>query len=283
MSIKSNKTFNKVKSKLCICYNNKYFYILISLLFIFIFTILPISHILFKILNINLLTILRHLKSNNFINALKLSINVSIIVIIINTYISILIIKVLINKNFKHQTMLISVLDLPSSISPIIVGLMISILYGHNNHVLTLLKLNTHILYAFPGIILGNLIITLPLIIREVIPIIREISKQEIESAEILGANENEIFLNIIFPQIKTNLLSGIIITNCRCFSEFGATSIISGNIIGKTQTLTLFIEQAYKEYENEISYIASATLILIIISISIIQKTIIIKKKNDS
>ncbi|GFH28443.1 ABC transmembrane type-1 domain-containing protein, partial [Haematococcus lacustris] len=136
--------------------------------------------------------------------------------------------------------LLLSVLDLPFSISPVVTGLMLTLLYGRNGWFGPLLQqAGINVVFAFTGMALATMFVTLPFVVRELIPILETID----------------------LSQVGWGLLYGTILTNARAMGEFGAVSVISGNILGKTQTLTLFVESAYKEYNTEAAFAAAVLL----------------------
>lgn len=108
-------------------------------------------------------------------------------------------------------------------------------------------RFDISVVFAFPGMALATMFVTLPYVARELIPILEALDESEEEAARTMGANEWQVFWNVTLPNIRWGLLYGVILTNARAMGEFGAVSVISGNIIGRTQTLTLFVESAYK------------------------------------
>ncbi|CAM6095691.1 unnamed protein product [Calypogeia fissa] len=142
---------------------------------------------------------------------------------------------------FPFKAVMMACLDLPFSISPVVVGLMLMLLYGRQGiFAPLLLAWNIEIVFALPGMILATCFVTLPFVV------LLEMDPFEEEAARTMGASEWEVFTQVTFPNIRLGLLYGITFCNARAMGEFGAVSVISGNIVGKTQTLTLFVEAAY-------------------------------------
>lgn len=170
---------------------------------------------------------------------------------------------ILITRNeFPGKVLLLSLLDLPFSISPVVTGLMLTLLFGRTGLFAPLLRaLKLNVVFAYPGMLLATMFVTLPFVIRELIPILENMDLSEEEAARCLGANDWQVFVNVTLPNIRWGLLYGLILCNARAMGEFGAVAVISGNIIGKTQTLTLFVESAYKEYMTQEAF--SAALLL--------------------
>ncbi|CAM6126902.1 unnamed protein product [Calypogeia fissa] len=175
------------------------------------------------------------------------------------------------------KAVLMTCLDLPFSISPVVVGLMLMLLYGRQGIFAPLLRAwNIEIVFALPGMVLATCFVTLPFVVREVIPVLLEMDPFEEEAARTMGASEWEVFTQVTFPNIRLGLLYGITLCNARAMGEFGAVSVISGNIVGKTQTLTLFVEAAYKEYNTQGAF--SAALLLSVFALF----TLVIKTKLE-
>ena len=169
------------------------------------------------------------------------------------------------HKNFPGRTLVISLLDIPFSVSPVVAGLMIILLYGRNGWFGPWLEAsNIKIIFAAPGMVLATAFITLPFVAREVIPVLEEAGTDQEEAARTLGANDWQVFWRVTLPNIRWGLMYGVILTNARAMGEFGAVSVVSGNIARQTQTLPLFVEEAYKQYQTEAAYSAAVLLALL-------------------
>ncbi|KIY98040.1 Sulfate transport system permease protein cysW [Monoraphidium neglectum] len=173
---------------------------------------------------------------------------------------------ILITRNeFPGKVLLLSLLDMPFSISPVVTGLMLTLLYGRSGWFSSFLaEHGFNIVFAFPGMALATMFVTMPFVVRELIPTLEQMDLSQEEAARTLGANPLQVFWHVTLPNIRWGLMYGIILTNARAMGEFGAVSVISGNIIGKTQTLTLFVESAYKEYNTEAAFAAAVLLSLL-------------------
>lgn len=198
-----------------------------------------------------------------FVNAAKLTLLMALIAVPINTVFGLCAAWVIgRNKRFPGRTLLVSILDLPFSVSPVVAGLMIVLLYGRNGWFGPWLEANDiKIIFAVPGMVLATAFVSLPFVAREVIPVLEEIGSEQEEAAKTLGASEWQTFWRVTLPSIRWGLLYGVILTNARAMGEFGAVSVVSGSITGKTQTLPLFVEEAYKQYQTEAAYTAAVLL----------------------
>jgi sulfate/thiosulfate transport system permease protein len=133
-------------------------------------------------------------------------------------------------------------------------------------------------MFALPGMVLATAFVTLPFVAREVIPVLEEVGTDQEEAARTLGATDWQIFWRVTLPNIRWGLLYGVILTNARAMGEFGAVSVVSGNIIRKTQTLPLFVEEAYKQYQTQAAFSASVLLAFLAV-VTLVLKEILERK----
>ena len=203
-----------------------------------------------------------NLTSPDFLHAAQLTLVISLIVVPVNTVFGLCAAWVIGRNKFPGRTLLISLLDVPFAISPVVAGLMIVLLYGRLGWFGSWLEgANIKVIFAFPGMVLATAFVTLPFVAREVIPVLEEVGTDQEEAAKTLGANDWQIFWNVTLPSIRWGLLYGVILTNARAMGEFGAVSVVSGNIAKKTQTLPLFVEDAYKQYATQAAFSAAVIL----------------------
>jgi sulfate/thiosulfate transport system permease protein len=182
-------------------------------------------------------------------------------------------------RKFPGKTLLLSIIDLPFSISPVVAGLMIMLVYGRQGWFGEWLYVHDiKIVFAVPGMALATAFVGMPFVAREVIPVLEEIGVEQDEAAKTLGASEWQTFWRVTLPSIRWGLLYGVILTNARAMGEFGAVSVVSGNIIGKTQSLPLFVEDAYKQYNNEAAY-SAAVLLAFLAVVTLVLKEILERK----
>jgi sulfate/thiosulfate transport system permease protein len=212
----------------------------------------------------------------DFIKAVQLTLVATAISVPLNTIFGLCAAWVLARHRFPGRAFLVSVLDLPFAISPVVVGLMLVLLYGERGWLGPLAKLlNIKIIFGTPGIVLATMVVTLPFVAREVMPVLEETGPAEEEAAKTLGAQDWQIFWRVTLPNIRWGLLYGLLLTNARAMGEFGAVSVVSGNIAGKTQTLPLFVEEAYKNYQTEAAFGAASVLALLAV-LTLIAKEIL-------
>lgn len=257
--------------------------ITITFLFFFILIFLPLALVFSQGLNKGFDVYWEAVKNPEVASAIKLTLIASSVAVLFNTIFGISTAWLLSRFDFKGKTLFNTFLDIPFSISPVIVGLMFVLLLGRNSFLGKILdEHNIKIIFALPGIILVTIFVTIPFIARELIPLMQEQGKDEEEAALSLGASGLKTFLKITLPNIKWGLLYGIILCSARAVGEFGAVSVVSGHIRGETNTIPLHVEILYNEYEFTAAF-AVATILVVFALITLIIKSIVEKKYSLS
>jgi sulfate transport system permease protein len=214
-----------------------------------------------------------------FLNAIKLTILIALIVVPVNTIFGLCAAWAITRHKFPGRAFVISLLDVPFAVSPVVVGLMFLLLYGREGWFDPLLQAgNIKIIFALPGMVIATAFIAMPFVAREVIPVLEEAGSDQEQAARTLGANDWQIFWRVTLPNIRWGLLYGVILTNARAMGEFGAVAVVSGNIEGKTQTLTLFIEDSYKQYQTQAAF-SAAVLLAGLAAVTLVLKEIVERK----
>src|SRR5262245_5603139 len=184
---------------------------------------------------------------------------------------------------FVGKQLLITIIDIPLAVSPVISGLIYVLLFGAQGWVGPwLIEHDIRIIFALPGIVLATIFVTVPFIARELIPLMQSQGREEEEAAFTLGASGWQTFIRVTLPNIKWSLLYGVILCNARAMGEFGAVSVVSGHIRGLTNTLPLHVEILYNEY-NAVGAFAVASLLTLLAIVTLIVKTIIERKSAHS
>ena len=183
---------------------------------------------------------------------------------------------------FAGKQILISLIDMPLAVSPVISGLIYVLLFGAQGWLGPwLLEHDIKIIFALPGIVLATIFITVPFVARELIPLMQSQGREEEEAAITLGASGWQMFTRVTLPNIKWSLLYGVILCNARAMGEFGAVSVVSGHIRGLTNTMPLHVEILYNEY-NAVSAFAVASLLTLLAIVTLIAKTVIERKTTS-
>jgi sulfate transport system permease protein len=197
-------------------------------------------------------------------HAFWLTIEITLIVVPLNTLFGILCALAIVRRRFTGKGVLNAVVDLPLALSPVVVGLALLLLYGNGGW---LHKLPWQMLFALPSMVLATLFVSLPFVVREVVPVLREIGTEQEEAAATLGAGAWQVFRRVTFPAIRWAVAYGVVLTTARSLGEFGAVSVVSGRIVGRTETLTTRVQDQFEGFDLTGAYAASVVLMLIAIA----------------
>ncbi|MCI7719400.1 sulfate ABC transporter permease subunit CysW [[Pasteurella] aerogenes] len=242
-----------------------YILIALSIIIFLLVLVLPLFTVVFQGLSAGLPIFWQNIIDEDTLSALKLTLLAAAIAVPINIVFGIFAAWSVTKYQFKGKQLLITLIDLPFSISPIVAGLIYVLLFGAQSWLYPYLdQWDIQIVYAIPGIILATLFVSVPFVARELIPIMEAQGTVEEEAATVLGANGWQIFRYITLPNIKWALLHGVVLCTARSLGEFGAVSVLSGHIRGYTTTLPLHIEILYNEY-NVVAAFSVAILLLLL------------------
>ncbi len=236
--------------------------ILLVFAFFSVILIVPVVYVFVGAFSNGLPGFFGTLSSREFLNALKLTLMAVAVAVPLNVVFGLCAALVIARKSFRGRTFLLSVIDLPFSISPVVAGLMLVSLYGRQGLLNPVLQaIDLKIIFSFPGIALATILGGMPFVAREVIPVLEEIGDEEEEAAKTLGASGWQTFWRVTLPSIRWALVYGIILTTARAMGEFGSIAIVSSNLIGRTQTLTLFVDSAYRNYNSQGAFATAVVL----------------------
>jgi sulfate transport system permease protein len=251
----------------------------IAIAYLFLVQYIPAINVFFEAFKKGSGPFLSNLAKPEFIHAAWLTLLLAAISIPVNAVFGLCAAWAIARHKFPGRAIVLSIIDLPFSISPVVAGLMIVLLYGRQGWFGPWLQAhNIQIIFAFPGMVMATAFVSMPFVAREVIPILEEFGKDQEEAARTLGANDWQTFWRVTLPSIRWGLLYGLILTNARAMGEFGAVSVVSGNIANTTQSLPLFVEDAYKQYETEAAF-SAAVLLAFLAVITLILKEILERK----
>jgi sulfate ABC transporter, permease protein CysW len=250
----------------------------IALAYIFILVIVPIAAILYRTFEHGFFTFWEWITTPAAISALQISLLIVAITVPLNVIFGIVVSLALVRGNFPGKGIIQAIVDLPFSVSPVIVGVSLILLWGHGGWFGGLENLGFRVIFAFPGMVLATIFVTLPFIVREVEPVLREIGTDQEQAAATLGATGWQTFSRITLPSIRWGLVYGIILTVARSLGEFGAVIMVASNFAGGGQTLTLLVHSRYIDDHNEFGAYAAATLlmgvaVLVLFLMTLIQK----------
>ena len=251
----------------------------IAIAYLFLVQYIPAINVFFEAFKKGSGPFLSNLAKPEFLHAAWLTLLLAAISIPVNAVFGLCAAWAIARHKFPGRAIVLSIIDLPFSISPVVAGLMIVLLYGRQGWFGPWLQAhNIQIIFAFPGMVMATAFVSMPFVAREVIPILEEFGKDQEEAARTLGANDWQTFWRVTLPSIRWGLLYGLILTNARAMGEFGAVSVVSGNIANTTQSLPLFVEDAYKQYETEAAFSAAVILAFLAV-VTLVLKEILERK----
>ncbi|WP_028058712.1 sulfate ABC transporter permease [Candidatus Solirubrobacter pratensis] len=194
------------------------------------------------------------------ISAFWLTIEVALIAVPLNTAFGVITALALARGRFRGKALLDGLIDLPFAVSPVVIGLALVLVYGRGGWI----QLPFQVIFSLPGIVLATVFVSLPFVVREVTPVLREVGDEQEQAASTLGASGWQAFWRITLPAIRWGIAYGVVLSTARAIGEFGAVSVVSGKIAGETMTLTLLVEQRFNNYDLAGAYAASALLAVI-------------------
>lgn len=215
--------------------------------------------------------------------ALRLTVLCAVTAVVINTVFGVGMSLLLVRSEFPGKRALSALVDLPLSVSPIVVGLSLVLVYGGRNGWFgpTLQGWGLQVIFATPGIIMATAFVALPLVIREVVPVLQEIGTEQEQAAQSLGASGRQTFWRITLPAIKWAVVYGVVLSLARSLGEFGAVKVVSGNVLGQTRTATLVVEEKYLNFDQQGAY--AMAFLLAMVSVACIVIVAIIRPKEGS
>lgn len=214
----------------------------------------------------------------DMVAALRLTAVAAVAATLINTVFGVGASLLLVRSEFRGKRVFSALLDLPLSVSPVVVGLALVLVYGGRNGWAGpwLEEHGLQIIFATPGIILATAFVSLPLVIREVVPVLREIGTEQEQAAQSLGANAWQTFWLITLPGIRWAVVYGVVLTLARSLGEFGAVKVVSGNILGETRTATLAVEEKYLNFDPQgayaIAFLLASVSVLSILVVAVLR-----------
>ncbi|NOT66574.1 MAG: sulfate ABC transporter permease subunit CysW [Methylotenera sp.] len=248
----------------------------IVLLFLSIFLIVPLAAVFTEALRKGFDTYITALSDPDALSSIKLTLIAAAIAVPLNLVFGVAAAWAIAKFEFKGKSILITLIDLPFAVSPVIAGLIYVLIFGLQGWVgSSLIDHDVKVIFAIPGIVLATVFVTFPFVARELIPLMQAQGKDEEEAGLVLGASGWQILWRITLPNVKWGLLYGVILTNARAMGEFGAVSVVSGHIRGMTNTMPLHVEILYNEY-NYAAAFAVASLLALLALVTLMLKSFV-------
>lgn len=254
----------------------KYILIAVCAFFLFLFLVLPLVTVIYEAFRKGWETYKAAVTDEYAIKATQLTIEATVIAVAVNTVFGLFAAWAVTKYQFKGKKILTTLIDVPVTVSPVIAGLIYILLYGRQSPLYPFLKAhNIEIVFAVPGIVLATIFVTFPFISREIIPVLEAEGTDEEEAASLMGASGWTIFRRITFPHIKWAFLYGVVLCTARAMGEFGAVSVLSGHLRGKTNTLPLHIEILFNEFNYTQAFAVSSILVVMALIILVLRSVL--------
>lgn len=216
-------------------------------------------------------------------HAFWLTIVMVVIAVPLNTVFGIVAALALVRGRWRGKTIVGAIIDIPFAVSPVVVGLALILVYGRQGWFGEwLTDHGIQVIFSIPGMVMATIFVSLPFVVREVVPVLREIGTEQEQAAQTLGASPSQTFWRITLPAIRWGVAYGVILTTARALGEYGAVAVVSGKIVGETQTLTLHVEEQYQQFDLTGAYAASVVLALVALFV-ILSMNLLDRRKEAS
>ena len=256
----------------------------VSALFLFVLLILPLITVVVNSIAKGLSFYSKAISDPYAIKAMCLTLEATLFSVVINTVFGLFAAWSVTKFRFHGKKVLTTLIDVPVTVSPIIAGLIFILIFGRQSAIFPFLKSHgIQIVFAVPGIILATVFVTFPFVSRELIPVLESQGTDEEEAAALMGAKWHTIFTRVTFPHIKWAFLYGVVLCTARAMGEFGAVSVLSGHLRGKTNTLPLHIEILFNEFQYVPAFAVSSILVILAIIVLILRSVLEKLGKKDA
>ena len=236
---------------------------IVALGYLGVILLVPVGMVFYRTFEHGLAPVWASLTTPEARHAFWLTILIAAIAVPANTVFGVVTAIAIVRHRFPGKGLVNALVDLPLALSPVVVGLSLLLLSGRQGW----LDLPFQVVFALPGMVLATIFVSLPFVVREVVPVLREIGDEQEQAAATLGASSWQIFRRVTLPAIRWAVAYGIVLTTARCLGEFGAVSVVSGRIVGQTETLTIHVEQAFQNFDVAGAYAASVVLALVAVA----------------
>lgn len=252
----------------------------IALAYLAFLLVIPLGFIIFETFRDGIQPVIDSITEPDAIAALKLTLLTVAIAVPLNTAFGIACALLMVRTNMRGKSILGALIDMPFAISPIVAGLALILVYGQGGWFGSeLAAMGITVIFSTPGIVIAVIFVSLPFVAREVIPVLQEIGDDQERAAETLGSGPWNTFIKITLPAIRWGVSYGVVLTMARALGEFGAVSIVSGKISGKTETLPLFVQKQFETFNSVGAY--SASLILAVIALATLLAMNLMRNKE--
>jgi sulfate transport system permease protein len=250
--------------------------------YLVVLLLVPLGIVLYRTFEPGIGEVWRSITTPAAISAFWLTIEITVIAVPLNTVFGITAALVLVRSRVRGKRLLEALIDLPFAISPVVIGLALFLLYGRQGWLgPTLTSAGIQLIFSVPGMVLATIFVCLPFVVREVVPVLREIGDEQEQAASTLGASRGQTFRRITLPAIRWGVAYGVVLSVARAIGEFGAVSVVSGKISGETVTLPLLVENRFDNFDLAGAYAASA--LLAVIALATLLVMTVLQRKGDA
>ena len=250
----------------------------VALAYLVAILVLPVSMVLLNAFGDGLGPVLDALQDPAFLHALQLTVTAVAIAVPLNTVFGVVCALALVRRGSERASWFFNAtIGLPLALSPVVVGLSLILVYGRDGWLGSWLVENgIQVVFSTPGIVLATVFVTLPFVVREVVPVLREVGHDQEEVSWTLGASSSQTFWRITLPAIRWGVAYGVVLTTARALGEYGAVAVVSGRLAGKTETLTIHVDEQYLRFNEVAAYTTSLVLallaVLTLVAMSVLQ-----------
>jgi sulfate/thiosulfate transport system permease protein len=237
---------------------------LLALAYLTLLLLLPLALVLWKTFQNGLGPIVDSLTSAQTVHAFQITIVVAFYAVVANTIFGVGASLLLVRHEFRGKRVLNALIDLPLAVSPVVVGLALVLVYGRLTGVgKALASIGINVIFSIPGMVLATTFVCIPLVVRSVAPVLEEIGNDQEQAATTLGAGPVQTFRRVTLPSIRSALAYGVVLALARSLGEYGAVAVVSGRLVGRTQTVTLLVQERYQNFDQATAYTCAVLLVL--------------------
>jgi sulfate transport system permease protein len=245
--------------------------------------LVPVGVVFYKTFEHGLGAVFDSVTTPAAIHAFWLTVEIAVIAVPLNAAFGVITALALVRGKWRGKGIVNAIIDLPFAISPVVIGLALILVYGRNGWLGGwLFDHGIQVIFAVPGMVLATIFVSLPFVVREVAPVLREVGDEQEQAAATLGASSWQSFWRITLPSIRWGIAYGVVLSTARAIGEFGAVSVVSGKISGQTETLTLLVEKRYGNFDVSGAYAASALLAVIALA-TLLAMTLINPRREQA
>jgi sulfate/thiosulfate transport system permease protein len=254
---------------------------LIALLYLFALLALPLGLIMWRTFEHGLGPVWTALTQPDAVHALKVTLEVAISAVVLNTIFGVGAALLIVRRRFKGRRLFDALIDLPIAVSPVVVGLALILVYGKFSSVGGWLENHgIQIIFSLPGMVIATVFVSLPLVVRAIAPVLEELGDEQEQAARTLGATAIQTFRRITLPSISGALAYGVVLCLARAIGEFGAVAVVSGQLVGQTQTLPLYVEERFENFDQTSAF-AVSTLLAVIAGVALLLSKFLRPKES--